>query len=204
MRQERQVELLERVAASGAHFAGLHGEHSMVNPATAYTDPERFATELRVLFRNGPTLLGLSCEMPEPGDYLSTTVDGIPIVAVRQADGSLRAMVNACRHRGAPLVTDRAGNVGRSIVCGYHGWTYDPDGRLARPTAVGRGVRRRDDQLRPAPGGRRREVRPGVRPRRVGRADRRRRGARRRRRTTSARSASTATPTSRPARTCGT
>ena len=66
MRQARQVELLERVAASGAHLAGLHGEHSMVNPATAYTDPDRFATELRVLFRDGPTLLGLSCELPGP------------------------------------------------------------------------------------------------------------------------------------------
>ncbi len=138
MRQARQVELLERVAASGAHFAGLHGEHSMVNQATAYTDPERFATELRVLFRNGPTLLGLSCELPEPGDYLTTTVDGIPIVVVRQTDGSLRALVNACRHRGAPLVTDRAGNIGRSIVCGYHGWTYDPAGQLrARPLSAG-------------------------------------------------------------------
>jgi len=138
MRHERQVELLERVAASGPHFVGLHGDHSMVNPATAYTDPDRFRTELRVLFRDGPTLLGLSCEMAEPGDYLTTTMDGVPIVAVRQADGSLRALVNACRHRGAPLVTQRAGNLGRSIVCGYHGWTYDPDGRLrARPLSAG-------------------------------------------------------------------
>jgi hypothetical protein len=138
MRRARQVELLERVAASGPHFAGLHGDHSMVNPAAAYTDPDRFATELRVLFREGPTLLGLSCELPNPGDHLTTTVDGIPIVAVRQADGTLRAMVNACRHRGAPLVSDRAGNLGRSIVCGYHGWTYDPDGTLrARPLSAG-------------------------------------------------------------------
>jgi nitrite reductase/ring-hydroxylating ferredoxin subunit len=138
MRDARQIELLERVVASGAHFAGLHGERSMINPATAYTDPERFATELRVLFREGPTLLGLSCELADSGDFVTTTVDGIPIVAVRQADGSLRAMVNACRHRGAPLATGRTGNVGRSIVCGYHGWTYLPDGELlARPLSAG-------------------------------------------------------------------
>jgi phenylpropionate dioxygenase-like ring-hydroxylating dioxygenase large terminal subunit len=110
----------------------------MVNPASAYTDPERFARELDVLFRNGPTLLGLSCEVAEPGSYLSTTLDGIPIVAVRQADGSLRAMVNACRHRGAPLVQARSGTVGRSVVCGYHGWTYDTEGTLlARPLSAG-------------------------------------------------------------------
>ncbi|MGD9754044.1 MAG: aromatic ring-hydroxylating dioxygenase subunit alpha, partial [Acidimicrobiia bacterium] len=138
MRRERQIELLERLAASGAHFEGMHAPHSMINPASAYTDPERYAKELRVLFRNGPTLLGLSCEMPEPGDYLSTTLDGIPVVAVRQADGSIVAMVNACRHRAAPLVDARAGKTGRSIVCNYHGWTYDTDGTLrARPLSAG-------------------------------------------------------------------
>jgi len=129
---------LKRVGASGPHFAGLHAPQSRIQPASTYADPGRFADELRVLFRNGPTLLGLSCEMPEPGDYLSTVLDGIPIMAVRQADGSVRAMVNACRHRAAPLVTERAGNVGRSIVCGYHGWTYDTGGTLlARPLSAG-------------------------------------------------------------------
>jgi nitrite reductase/ring-hydroxylating ferredoxin subunit len=138
VRHERQVELLQRVADSGPHFAGLHGPRSMVNPASAYTDPERFARELAVLFRHGPTLLGLSCEVAAPGSYLSTTVDGIPVVAVRQPDGSLRAMVNACRHRGAPLVAERSGTIGRSIVCGYHGWTYDTQGTLlARPLSAG-------------------------------------------------------------------
>src|SRR5215210_7055831 len=109
MRHERQVEFLQRVADAGPHFAGLHGPRSMVQPASAYTDPERFAEELRVLFRDGPTLLGLSCEMAEPGQYVSTRVGGVPVVAVRQPDGSVRGMVNACRHRAAPLVTERAG-----------------------------------------------------------------------------------------------
>src|SRR5215204_6089286 len=110
----------------------------MVNPAAAYTDVERFAVEQRVLFRDGTTLLGLSCEVAAPGDYLSTTVDGIPVVVVRQADGTLRGLINACRHRGAPLVTARTGNLGHSLVCNYHGWTYSPDGALlARPLSAG-------------------------------------------------------------------
>lgn len=109
----------------------------MVNPASAYTDASRFDDEMRVLFREGPTLLGLSCELPNPGDFLATTLDGIPVVVVRQPDGTLRAMVNACRHRGAPLVAERAGSVGRSLVCGYHGWTYGTDGVLkARPLSA--------------------------------------------------------------------
>jgi nitrite reductase/ring-hydroxylating ferredoxin subunit len=110
----------------------------MVNPASAYTDPARFAEEQRVLFRDGPTLLGLTCEMAEAGDYLAGTLGGVPMMAVRQPDGSLTAMVNACRHRAAPLTRERTGNVGRSLVCGYHGWTYDTAGHLrARPLSSG-------------------------------------------------------------------
>ena len=138
MRHERQVELLQRVADSGEHYVGLHGSRSMINPASAYTDPERHARELKVLFRDGPTLLGLSCEMASPGDYLTTTLDGIPLAVIRQADGTLRAIINACRHRAAPLFTERSGSTGRAIVCNYHAWTYDTEGTLlARPLSAG-------------------------------------------------------------------
>ena len=137
MRADRQIELMQRVADSGPHFAGLHGARSMVNPASSYVDPAHFAREMRVLFRQGPTLLGLSCEMSEPGSYLSTTLDGVPVFAVRQPDGTVAAMVNACRHRASPLVQARTGDLGRSVVCGYHGWTYDTAGTLlARPLSA--------------------------------------------------------------------
>ena len=39
----------------------------MHNPATAYTSPERFADEMRVLFRGQPVLVGLSCELGDAG-----------------------------------------------------------------------------------------------------------------------------------------
>ena len=43
--------------------------------------------------------------MPYPSNAVpGAPVGGVPIVVVRQLDGSLRALVNACRHRGAPLV----------------------------------------------------------------------------------------------------
>jgi phenylpropionate dioxygenase-like ring-hydroxylating dioxygenase large terminal subunit len=139
VRHERQVELLERVAAAGTHLQGLHAPASVTNPAAAYTDAARFDRELDVLFRRGPTFLALSCELPEPGDFVTATTGGVPIVAVRQPDGSLRAMVNICRHRGAPLVA--AGSTGtglRSFTCPYHGWVYDADGTLrGRPMSAG-------------------------------------------------------------------
>ena len=122
MRHERQVELLERVAASGEHLQGLHAPASYTNAASAYTDEERFAKEMRVLFRDGPTFFSMSSRLAEPGSYESATIGGVPLTVVRQADGSLRALVNICTHRGAPVVEPNTCGTGmRSMTCPYHG-----------------------------------------------------------------------------------
>jgi phenylpropionate dioxygenase-like ring-hydroxylating dioxygenase large terminal subunit len=138
MRKERQIELLERVGASGPRMVGLHQSTSMINDAASYTDPARLEDERRELFRGGPTFFALSCELVGPGSYRSATVGGVPIVVTRQADGTVRAHVNACRHRAAPLVApDTSGTGLRAFSCPYHSWTYELDGRLrARPMAA--------------------------------------------------------------------
>ncbi len=137
MRKERQIELLERVAAAGDHLEGLYGPSSMINDAATYVDADRYAIEQRVLFRSGPVFFGMSADLREPGSWRSMRFDGIPLVVVRQADGTLRALVNMCRHRAAPLVDGNGRGHGlRAFSCPYHAWTYELDGRLrARPAA---------------------------------------------------------------------
>ncbi len=137
MRQERQIELLERVAAAGPRLQGLHVDSSMINDASTYCDPERFAVEQRVLFREGAVFFGLSVDLPEPGDWRSMRFDGIPIVVVRQPDGSVRALVNMCRHRASSLVPPQGHGIGlKAFSCPYHAWTYELDGALrTRPAA---------------------------------------------------------------------
>lgn len=139
MRRERQIELLERVAASGPHLAGLQAAESYTNAASAYTDPSRFAREMRVLFREGATFFSLSARLSEPGSYESATVGGVPLTVIRQPDGSLRALVNICTHRGAPVVPPNSCGEGlRAMSCPYHGWTFETDGALrARPLTAG-------------------------------------------------------------------
>lgn len=138
MRHERQVELLERLAASGPTYSGLHGPESMLNDASIYRDPVRFEREMQVLFRGWPVLFSLSCEIREPGSYRSATIAGVPVLVVRQEDGSLRAMVNTCRHRGAPLTEEGVGSVNRMLSCPYHAWSYELDGTLrGRPGSSG-------------------------------------------------------------------
>jgi phenylpropionate dioxygenase-like ring-hydroxylating dioxygenase large terminal subunit len=60
---------------------------------------------------------------------------GVPVIVMRQHDGSLKGFVNACRHRGAPLLSGD-GPAPPRIACPYHGWVYDIDGALlSRPYA---------------------------------------------------------------------
>jgi phenylpropionate dioxygenase-like ring-hydroxylating dioxygenase large terminal subunit len=130
MRHERQVELLRRLQGADPPRPGPLGTTSMHNPASAYTSTKRFEAELRVLFHGLPQLAGLSCEIGEPGSYLTTTLGRVPVAVVRQPDLGLKAFVNICRHRGATLLSDPMGVGLRKITCPYHAWTYRLDGDL--------------------------------------------------------------------------
>ena len=133
MRPERQAALLKRFMDFRGGTLPDHAEHSARNPASAYTDPERFQREMKRLFCERPVPLGLSCECREAGSYLTGRIGGVPVAVVRQPDGSLRGFVNACRHRGAPVLSGQGEGL-RSIICPYHAWNYRLDGTLrARP-----------------------------------------------------------------------
>ena len=68
-------------------------------------------------------------DLPEAGDYRTLKVGRCPLVVIRGKDGALRCFHNVCRHRGMqPL--EGAGNAARGVVCPYHRWTYELDGRL--------------------------------------------------------------------------
>jgi len=108
-------------------------------PREAYTDPEFFRFEMeRVFFRNW-TYVGAAGEIPDPGDATPVTLCDMPIVLVRQRDGSIKAFHNVCRHRGPILVRAAAKSLS-ALVCPYHAWSYDLDGALKRtPAYMGSG-----------------------------------------------------------------
>jgi phenylpropionate dioxygenase-like ring-hydroxylating dioxygenase large terminal subunit len=57
---------------------------------------------------------------------LARTILGEPIVFYRTGDGRVVALADRCVHRRYPLSLSRRD--GDQIVCGYHGFTYDPTG----------------------------------------------------------------------------
>ncbi len=98
-------------------------------PADHYTDPDRFDAEMNQVFKRIPLMMALTCEIPNPGDYRAMEAAGVPVLIVRAEDGTVRAFVNSCRHRGAQIMLDGNGNSHR-LTCPYHAWTYNLDGEL--------------------------------------------------------------------------
>ena len=93
---------------------------------------------------------GCADDVAAPGSYLATTVGGLPVLVVRDDDGTLRAFLNVCRHRGSPLA-DGCGHA-RALSCPYHAWVYRLDGSLARAGGVGPPVDFDPADARAAPG----------------------------------------------------
>ena len=89
MRQQRQIELLERVGASGDRFVGLHAAESMTNPSSAYTDEARFAREQKLLFREGVVYFAMSCELPTTELVRAAAMDCMA-TATSNGDGEIQ------------------------------------------------------------------------------------------------------------------
>jgi phenylpropionate dioxygenase-like ring-hydroxylating dioxygenase large terminal subunit len=102
-------------------------------PYLNYTDPERWAREMALIFRKLPLMLALTAELPKPGDYKAMTALNLPVLLTRGQDAVVRAFLNVCSHRGAPVVADGHGRCAR-FTCLYHGWTFASDGRLLAVT----------------------------------------------------------------------
>jgi choline monooxygenase len=97
-------------------------------PWSWYSDPEVLRREQERIFRHAWQYACPADLVTEPGAYCAGSVGDIPVVVVRGRDGTLRAFLNVCRHRGSVLAhgTDRR----ETLQCHYHAWTYDLDGTL--------------------------------------------------------------------------
>jgi phenylpropionate dioxygenase-like ring-hydroxylating dioxygenase large terminal subunit len=135
MNQTTQIALVRRIFDYLDRHATAMGERVHLEPVIAYADPEQASREQQRLFREYPLVLGLSCEVAQPGDFFTHDLTGVPILVVRTPAGRLQAFLNVCRHRGAKVASG-SGCGRRTFACPYHAWTYDCDGRL-----VGLGTR---------------------------------------------------------------
>jgi Rieske 2Fe-2S family protein len=99
-------------------------------PGAAYTDPEVFAQEQEKIFERMWFCAVRTSELDAPGKFRTVQVGRESVLVTRSREGAVKAFLNICRHRGARLCTEEAGEVKRAFQCPYHAWTYGLDGRL--------------------------------------------------------------------------
>lgn len=97
--------------------------------ARAYTDPAIFELEMERIFRRAWIFVGHESQVRKAGDFRRTRMGTEEVLLVRQQDGSLRVLSNACTHRGTRLCSAQAGST-VSFVCPYHAWAFGLDGSL--------------------------------------------------------------------------
>jgi phenylpropionate dioxygenase-like ring-hydroxylating dioxygenase large terminal subunit len=115
------TEIVPRRPADLVRGDGVHRE--------IYRDRSIFDLEMDRIFKQTWVYMAHVSEIAEPGDYLTLRVGQEPVVLARSEDGTLRALVNRCRHRAAKVCESDGGNA-KSFRCQYHGWTYRNDGEL--------------------------------------------------------------------------
>src|SRR4030095_14280146 len=89
-----------------------------------YLDRELFELEMERLWSRAWVYACHASQLPNEGDYVTLELAGKPLIVLRQADGSIRALVNRCAHKGTKLTGESSGNAGKTLRCPYHAWTY--------------------------------------------------------------------------------
>ncbi len=94
-----------------------------------YTDPEYVQRERDNIWLRVWQVAGREADLPEVGDWKEYRLLDQSFLLVRGKDRTIRGFVNVCRHRGNVLCNGK-GNAKRGLLCQYHLWSYDLEGKL--------------------------------------------------------------------------
>jgi len=104
-------------------------DHAFSLPQPFYCDERVHALDMQEIFGKEWLIAGMTCEIPAKGNFIALEIGHNPVMVVRGAEGKIYAFHNVCRHRGSRLCVTDKGKVAK-LVCPYHQWTYELDGRL--------------------------------------------------------------------------
>jgi phenylpropionate dioxygenase-like ring-hydroxylating dioxygenase large terminal subunit len=131
---------METLSTDG-DLAAQPSERATALPARYYCEPVMAAIDRRAVFDRGWQLVAHVCQLRNAGDHVVADLAGLPVIAVRGADGGggageIRVLHNVCRHRAGPIA-QCDGLAAKSLRCRYHGWTYGLDGVLKSAPEMG-------------------------------------------------------------------
>jgi benzoate/toluate 1,2-dioxygenase subunit alpha len=96
-----------------------------------FTDEEIFELEMAHIFEGNWIFLAHESQLPDPGDYYTTSIGRQPVMITRDKQGELHCIINACAHRGSMLCRRKTDNR-MTLTCPFHGWTFRNDGKLLK------------------------------------------------------------------------
>ncbi|MEM7209490.1 MAG: aromatic ring-hydroxylating dioxygenase subunit alpha [Pseudomonadota bacterium] len=103
-------------------------DEAMSLPAACYHDESVQKSESKKIFHRHWLGLGRADRFKEPGQFETMDIAGVPLLLISDRNGVLHAFNNACRHRGAKLLSGE-GNT-KVISCPFHCWTYHANGQF--------------------------------------------------------------------------
>jgi nitrite reductase/ring-hydroxylating ferredoxin subunit len=103
-------------------------------PVEAYVSEDYVRLERDKLWRKTWLQACRLEEIPEVGNFITYDILDDSILIVRQAEDKIAAFYNVCSHRGRRLVDTPPGEKNAKgdkthFICGFHGWTYDLQGK---------------------------------------------------------------------------
>ena len=102
-------------------------EQGRISPGI-YFDEEVYRREQARIFEGSWLPVGHEDMVRNPGDYVTNYMGEVPVILARDRAGTVRVLVNKCRHRGNQVCLFDRGNV-RGFTCSYHGWSYGIEDR---------------------------------------------------------------------------
>lgn len=129
MNRDTELQLIDQALALVRQNARYAEDPQTDRDSHHYTDPARFDRETSAFIRQLPHAVAHTSELSSAHDFVVREINGHSALLTRDANGTVRAFRNVCRHRGMRLV-DAPNGCKRRFVCPYHAWTYDTEGAL--------------------------------------------------------------------------
>ena len=127
--RNKLIDLARRLLDHNLNGTTDQADDIMVKSVSDYIDNDIIKSEADKIFYDYPVPVALSAELKENNSYKATKAIDTPLLLTRGEDGVVRAFINICKHRGAPVCPEGIGKKSK-FNCTYHGWMYDNTGNL--------------------------------------------------------------------------
>tara|TARA_R110002072_G_scaffold162190_2_gene314017 strand:+ start:262 stop:1650 length:1389 start_codon:yes stop_codon:yes gene_type:complete len=99
-------------------------------PVGRYISRAFFQREIERLWPNAWQWACREEHVPDTGDSYVYDIGPYSVLVARMEDGSVKAFLNVCTHRGTRLIDAEGCTYTQGITCPFHGWSWHLDGSV--------------------------------------------------------------------------